>query len=117
MRVRTVDASGDMTFGGGQDTLLADSPEAVVQLVQSRLRLEVGEWFFNTAEGTAWQSLVLGKYTALTRDAELRRRIITTPGVRALVAYSSRLNRRTRRLVIAAEIDTLYGPARISETL
>jgi hypothetical protein len=117
MRVRAVDGDGDMRFGGDQASILRDSPDAVAQVVASRLHLWSGEWYLDLEEGTPYRTEVLGKRTEATRDPVVRARILDTPGVNEIRAYSSTLNRETRSLTIAATIDTAYGAARVRDTV
>lgn len=116
MRYRKLDADGDYVFGGGQADFLKDSPEAVAQAVQTRLRLARGEWFLDKTEGTPWDQ-ILGKYTAGTYDAAIRQRILGTQGVRELAAYSSSLNSEARELSVTATINTIYGTIPVQATL
>lgn len=109
MRVRMVDANGDMVFGGDQAAFFRDAAEGVAQIVVSRLHLWSGEWFLDLNEGTPYTTEVLGKRTEATRDPVLRSRILDTPGVIEITAYDSVLNRETRGLSVAATINTLYG--------
>lgn len=111
MRVRKVDATGDMVFGGDQASIHRDSPEAVAQVVESRLNLWSGEWYLNLNEGTAYRTEVLGKRTEATRDPVLRDRILASPGVTEITAYSSVLNRETRGFAVSATIATAYSRA------
>lgn len=116
MRYRKLDAAGDYTLGSGQD-FLVDSPEAVAQAVRTRLALSLGEWFADTSDGMPWDTEVLGKYTALTRDAVIKDRILGTPGVTEITEYSSTFDGNTRRLVVAAAITTAYGASTVETTL
>lgn len=116
MRVRKMDADGDMVFGG-QESLWKDVPDAVAQVAMTRLQLYQGEWFLDTTSGTPWRTKVLGKHTAATRDPVIRARILGTPGVTGISSYSSTLNRDTRTFTINAVIDTIYGKATIQGTL
>lgn len=117
MRVRKLDANGDMTFGGDQRSMLANSPEAVGQIVMTRLKLWLGEWWLDTSDGMAWQTKVLGKYTGSTRDVVIRERILGTPGVKSILSYSSQLDRETRAFAVQATIDTIYGRTIVEGTL
>ncbi|MFP5675558.1 hypothetical protein ACLD26_23020, partial [Salmonella sp. 741265100_HSA] len=54
MRYRREDGEGDYTFGGGDDTWLINSPEAVAQAVKTRFALWYGQWFLDKTEGTPW---------------------------------------------------------------
>ena len=113
MRYRALDAAGDMQFGRGASLFLRNSPEAVAQAIRTRLLLFQGEWFADTAAGTAWNSRVLGERTEDARLPELRARILGTPGVRALLALAAGFDAGARRLRVAADVDTIYGAARV----
>ncbi len=117
MRYRKLDADGDYVFGGQQADFYRDSPEAVAQAVLTRLRLLRGEWFLDTTEGMPWLTEVLGKYTTSTADAAIRQRILTTPGVTELTAYSSTYDAETRTLSVSATINTIYGTTTVQATL
>lgn len=116
MRVRRLTSSGDYSFGGGLADYLADSAEAVAQRVRTRLDLWLGQWFADLNAGTPWETEILGKYTGGSRDLVLRAAILDTDGVRSLISYSSRLDRTTRVLTVAARLDTIYGEASVTTT-
>lgn len=109
MRVRRVGPTGDMIFGGNQAAFHRDTPDAVAQVVESRLNLWLGEWYLDLDEGTPYQTQVLGKYTEKTRDPVMRARILGTPGVTELKSYSSTTNSDTRSFSLSAEIATAYS--------
>lgn len=111
MKYRKLTADSDTTFCSGKTAFLVNTPEAVAQLVLTRLRLLVGEWFLNTAEGTRYFPDVLGTNTQATRDKAIRDRIVSTDGVRGLVSYQSEFNSRTRKFTVQAVIATIYGNA------
>lgn len=117
MRYRRLDADGDYTFGTGQD-FLVNSPDAVGQAVLTRLRLWFGEWFVDQRDGTPYNEEILGKrYPRKNPDAAIKRRILGTPNVTEIVAYSSQFDGETRKYSIAATINTAFGAVKISETL
>lgn len=109
MRYRKLSPTGDYTFGHSQDDFYVDEPKAVVQAVQTRLALWVGDWFLNTAAGTDWNAKVLGNRTASTRDTVVKARITGTPGVITLTSYSSVLDDTTRRWTAQGVVTTQYG--------
>lgn len=109
MRVRAQDATGDMLFGQGGGNFLVDSPEAVAQLVSTRLQLWEGEWFLDTTEGTPWTTQILGSNTQQLYDLALSARMLDTPGVIAMSTYNSHLNPTTRTLAVTASLVTQYG--------
>jgi len=117
MRYRKLDAAGDYTFGNQQADFHRDSPEAAAQAVRTRLLLDKGEWFIDTADGTPWDREVLGERTVGTRDAAIKKRILGTTGVTQIDSYDSAFDPNTRRLTVTVTITTLYGQTTISETV
>lgn len=119
MRVRMLDANGDMTFGRGAADLHLDSPSGVGQCVATRLKLILGEWFLDTTEGTDWGGKIIGRHGPKSYDSEIKRVILSTPGVDSIVQYSSgRTN--DRKLAVTAQILTIYSATEtitIAETL
>lgn len=109
MRVRKLDANGDMQFGRGQGDYYFNSPLGVGQLVSTRLRLWLGQWFLNVSDGTPYLTEVLGKYTENTRDATIRERIFQTTGVVDIMHYNSQLAVEARDFTVHATVSTLYG--------
>ena len=109
MRVRALDANGDMQFGRGQRDFYVNQKEGVAQNVQTRLGLYTGDWTLDTTAGTPWRTKVLGKRTDATRDPALRARILGTTGVTGIANYASQLNRETRGFAAQVTIDTVYG--------
>ena len=117
MRYRKLASDGDFTFGKEQADFYRDQREAPAQAVVTRLRLLAGEWFLDLTEGTPYETGVFGKFTRDTYDPIIRERILGTEGVTEILAYESRFDGETRTLTISATIDTVYGPATITETL
>lgn len=99
-------ATGDYTLGR---PFLANSPECVAQVVYTRLRLWQGEWFLDLTEGTPYLSGVLGERHGKNPDAAIRARILGTPGVTAIVSYSSSFDPATRKYTVNCEITTQYS--------
>jgi hypothetical protein len=104
-------------MGHGPADYLRDSPDTVLQAVMTRLKLFVGEWFNDTAEGTPWRTQVLGKYTKTRYDSAIRRRILRTQGVTGIAEYHSSFDGEGRHLAVSAAIDTIYGRAALQEVL
>lgn len=115
MKVRKLDASGDMKLGHGNSDFYADSAEGVAQNVVTRLALWRGTWFIDIDEGTPWLQQVLGKKTAV--EAVIRDRILQTPGVQELTNFQAIFDPDTRRISVQATITTAYGNANISEAI
>ena len=102
-------SGGDMTFGHGTADYYINKADGVGQLVGTRLRLLLGQWYLNTDDGTPWLTRVLGKYTQDFRDPTIQQRILATPDVTGIAGYNSQLDRQTRQWTVHATIDTRFG--------
>lgn len=116
MRYRMLDADGDYVMGKPGE-FLVDSPAAVAQACLTRLRLMTGEWFLDDTEGTPYAEEILGFSPVTGRDIAIQSRINGTPGVSGITNYASSLDPSNRKMSVQAAIDTIYGPATISEVL
>lgn len=105
MRVRALDANGDMTLGQGSANFYQNSSAGVAQCIITRLKLIKGEWFLDITAGTDWNGKILGRQSGY--DAEIRRVILATPGVTSITTYSSALTGRA--LSISATVLTAYS--------
>jgi hypothetical protein len=111
MKVRPLDAIGDYTLG---QPFLSDSPEAVAQIISTRLKLWAGEWFLDSSAGTPYLTQVLGERAVRNPDAAIKARILSTPGVIAITEYSSTFYRAERFMQIEAQVQTAYGSTPLS---
>jgi len=109
MIYRAQDINNDYTFGSGINNFLQNTPDAVAQAVQTRLKLWSGEWFLDVTEGTPYLSGILGKYTNDTVDQLIKQRILETQGVKSILDYQGVYNGDTRSYTVGATIDTVYG--------
>lgn len=114
MRVRTLDIRGDMTFGNGSLNFYADSSEAVLQCVYTRLKLWAGEWFLDTTEGTDWLGKCLGKNTLSSATAEIRRVILETEGVQRIDELTVEADANSRGVSVRGTITTDYGATTVN---
>ena len=114
IRYRQLDYNGDYVFGQ-QSVFLHDSAAAVAQAILTRLLLWSGEWFLDSAEGTPYETLILGYGTQGTRDAAVRERILSTPVVVSITKYNSSVV--SRRMTVACDVQTQFGPATINSVL
>jgi hypothetical protein len=117
MRYRALSSSGDYVFGRGTGEFLLNSPEAVAQAVETRLRLMTGEWFLNLDEGTPYSTEILGTGTQTLYDQAIQDRILGTQGVQSIDDYTSTLNSATRQLTVECTITTIYGQASVTQVL
>jgi hypothetical protein len=112
MRVRPLSPTGDYTIG---QPWLVNSPQAVAQVIRSRLKLFREEWFLDITDGTPWFTDVLGERYKTSPDAAIKSRILGTPGVSSIVTYSSVFSGSPlRTLTIKATVQTIYSVTPIS---
>lgn len=116
MRVRALDANGDMTWGRGSGNFLVDSPEFVRQKVLTGLGLWRGEFFLNTSAGMPWSTEVLGKNTQAFYDAAIQKQVLSTSGVTGINSYSSSFDAVTRLLSVSMRVQTQFGAITITTT-
>lgn len=115
MRYRALSPTGDYVFGRGPGEFLANTPETVLQSIQTRLGLWTGEWFLDQEEGTPYREKVIGKYTGSVYDDAIKERILGTTGVRQILDYASIV--QDRALYVAAKIETIYGVTQLQQAL
>lgn len=115
MRQRAFLPNGDYSFGTGLP-FLANTPLCVAQAIMTRLRLAVGEWFLDTADGTDYQGQILGYGKQASRDLAIRTRILDTPGVKEISNYISIVN-KSRAMSVIATVNTIYGSVDIATTV
>ena len=79
IRVRKLDSNYDPVYGNGQDDYIFDI-YAVAQILQSRLRLWLGEWWEDLKEGTPMTQKILGKMgtSKAIADYVIQKRILET---------------------------------------
>lgn len=116
MRYRTLSPTGDYVFGLGLGEFLVNTPQAVAQAVQTRLRLAQGEWWLDKTEGTPYATQVLGFRTQDLYDQAIKERILDTPDVILIESYQSFLD-QDRALRIDCLLSTLYGQATLQLVL
>lgn len=104
---------GDYTIGL---PFFVNVPQAVEQAISTRLKLWLGEWFLDTTDGTPYFQQVLGERSRAGKnpDAAIQRRILGTPGVKQILAYSSQYTGNIRQLTVNATVLTIYSTTPIS---
>ncbi|GAA5631062.1 hypothetical protein Acal02_01681 [Acinetobacter calcoaceticus] len=117
MRYRKLSSDGDYVFGSGKNDFLVNTPEAVAQAILTRLKLLLGEWFADTADGTGWSQSIVGKHSKNLYELTLRQRVLETPGVVNIMDFQSSLDPDTRRLTVSMAVNTLYGEAYLNGDL
>lgn len=95
---------GDLSVTEGLIDLVYDD-DAIVQSLDLRLRLVLGEWFRDQDDGTDWFGDILGKVEEAQQRAELRRRILGTGGVASIAELTLTVDTSTRTL--SAEVTVI----------
>lgn len=113
MKYRKQTATGDMAFGNGLLDFYIDTPDAVGQAVETRLKLWLGEWFLDVSEGTEYQTNVLGTGKSQSAGPTIRQRIFETEGVTEIINFDLNINADNRHLSIVSTINTIYGQTNI----
>lgn len=114
MLVRKLDSNGDMQLGQGSANFYSNSADGVAQMVYTRLKLWLGEWYLDTADGTDWLGKCLGKNTVDSALLEIKRRIMATEGVSEIKNLSASIEPTNRWLSVQGVITTIYGDAQLN---
>lgn len=114
MLVRKLDSNGDMQLGQGSANFYSNSADGVAQMVYTRLKLWLGEWYLDTADGTDWLGKCLGKNTVDSALLEIKHRIMATEGVSGIKNLSASIEPTDRRLSVQGVITTIYGDAQLN---
>lgn len=114
MRYRRLSPSGDYTFGSGQLNFLINTPSAVGQVVQTSLKLWLGEFYLNVNAGMPYIEGVFGYHSQAEADATIKAYIGQQQGVVSIANFESVINPNTRKYtVISCTINTLYGQTQV----
>ena len=121
LRVRQLTSTGDYFFGFGQQCFLANSPEAIGQIVRTSLLLFLGEWFLDVTVGMPWLETVIGKQGQSSNglsaqnvaDASVQAYILQVTGVTDIASYSSTIDPNARTYSVSCTINTEYGQTAI----
>lgn len=116
MRYRKLTATGDYTYGQNGQNFYVNTPAGVGQAIKTRLAFFLGQWYLDLTQGTPWFTEVIGFGTTGLYDQMLQQVILQTPGVLAIVAYTSSLNGTTRALTVTTTVSTLYGNTTVTTT-
>ena len=110
IRVRKLDANWDPVYGNGQDDYVYDV-YAVMQIIQSRLRLWLAEWWEDLDEGLPMFQKILGKMSTskMAVDRLIQARIAETIYVTSVVSFVSSFNSSTREYTCQATVNTEFG--------
>lgn len=106
MNFRSLDASGDWTWGNGRQNY-AQGQAAIAFSIQTRLNSFLNDCFFDAEAGIDWFNL-LGSKNISALIFSIRSIIIATPGVSSITDLSSDLD-VNRKLSLKYAVTTVYG--------
>jgi hypothetical protein len=115
IRVRRLDKNWDPVWGNGQNDYVYDI-EAVIQIIQSRLRLWLAEWWEDQKEGLPMFQKILGKMGTKKglADRLIQKRIAETVYVKRIISFESRFDSSTRDYICQATVETEFGTVAIT---
>ena len=107
--VRRLDAKGDPLRGSGLSNFLVDI-DAVSQIIATRLRFLMGEWYENLTDGTpAFQALLGYPITMQALAMILSQRILSAPCVTGIKALQVTYRPQGRNFSFYASVLTQFG--------
>ncbi len=92
---------GDIVTSGKH---FATGKEATRQAVICHLRLFLGEYFLDAIRGTPWFQSILGKTSRDIAEANIKQRIVSTPGVLGLSRFEITNDAKSRKITVFASL-------------
>lgn len=119
IRVRRLDENWDPVYGNGKGDYLLDG-DAVAQIIQTRLRLWLEEWWENQDLGLPMMQKILGQRISekLKIDRLISKEILRDPdiGITGIESFVSEFNSSTREYECTVYVNTIYGTVLVSNT-
>lgn len=94
-------SDGDIVTAGDH---FITGKEETRQACICRLRLFLGEYFLDATDGTPWFQSILGKTSRDIAEANIKQRIISTPGVMAINAFEMNSDTLNRKITMSATL-------------
>ena len=115
IRVRKLDSNYDPVYGNGQDDYIFDI-YAVAQIIKSRLKLWLAEWWEDQKEGLPMTQKILGKMgtSKAIADQAIQKRIVGTPYVTGIASFTSSFSSETRDYQCLVYVNTQFGTVKIT---
>lgn len=108
MIFRNLDSDGDWTFGRGLGNYITDDA-AIALNIRTRIYSWVGDCFFDEAAGIDWTNRLGSKDQRDLLEADLRRIILQSFGVRGIISFDTSLE--DRRFTGNYNIITIFSPS------
>ena len=115
IRVRRLNTDWEPVYGGGQKDYLTDA-DAVAQIIVTRLKLWLAEWWEDQKDGLPMIQKILGrpKTDKILIDRLIQKRISQTPYVTGIASFQSSFNSITRAYSCNTTVYTQFGLIAIS---
>lgn len=108
MKFRALDASGDWSFGAGQQSYLSDE-DAIAADIGTALKVFLGECFFALNFGVDWWNLLSARNGSEKNIILQCRQIIASrENVTRINRVEAILDRATRNLIVRYNVDTVF---------
>lgn len=108
---------GDIATSGRQ---FSEGRDETAQALTYRLKLFLGEYYLNVAEGTPWLQGILGKAPQDVAEINLKQRILTSARVAGISRFRFTTDRNQRKIDVSAtvvDIDSAEAEIQINEEL
>ncbi|MEY8709484.1 hypothetical protein [Mangrovibacter phragmitis] len=94
-------SGGDIVTSGAH---FVTGKEETRQACICRLRLFLGEYFLDATDGTPWFQSILGKSSRDIAEANIKQRMLSTPGVIAINTFDMDSDRKNRKFTLSATL-------------
>jgi hypothetical protein len=112
-----LDSSGDWAVSGGK-LQLATGQEEIAQIVATRLRTFLGEYFLDVRIGVPWFSKIFKKNPNQAEvEALLIQTIADSPGIITIQDFQLSLDNKTRKLRVDFRAQSVEGLINFSEVV
>lgn len=112
-----LDSSGDWAVASGK-LQLATKQDEIAQIVSTRLRTFLGEWFLDVRLGVPWFSKILKKNPNPAEiEAILAQTIVESPGIVTLTDFQLTLDNVTRKLRVTFQAKSIAGIINFTEVI
>lgn len=106
-----------MTFGQGQGNFFIDNPDAVAQIIGTRLQLWRGQWFLSLSDGIPYVQKIVSKgppnappNAVSLASSILRSAVAASPGVQSIGSFSVGYDPSTRAFTATiSDVNTIFG--------
>lgn len=109
---------GDLSLTDTRDIATINDGDQVISHVSARLKMVLGEDYFDTTKGVPWFD---GMYSLATsyeqKSAILRQTILFTPEVSRLISFTYGIEPSLRQAIVTYHAETIYSTAIADEVL